>query len=512
MLRSRMVFGRVDGVIGAAGSARSSPSTLLAHVALLGAIASAPGCAGLNQWAKNGLKVGPEYVQPEAAVARQWIDADDVRVSTAEPDLAHWWSVFRDPTLDELVMEACRQNITLREAGARVLEARAVLGIAVGEFFPQKQGAEGSFSWSRVSDSAFDPLPIDIPDRSFNRWDVGFGLSWELDFWGRFRRSIDAAQDELDASVANYDDAIVTLVSDVATRYIEIRTLQRRRELVVQNEALQQQTLDIARAKFEGGDVSELDVDQATLMLARTRAEIPLIDMLLRIENTSLCVLLGIPAVDLAPRLGIGSIPTAPPEIVVGVPKDLLRRRPDVRRAERLAAAASERIGIAEADFYPAISISGSFGVSADSFVDLFSGSATRGSFGPSFTWKLLDYGRTASNVRRHQAGFDRAVAAYEQTVLRANAEVENGMARFLESQERLRILGEAVEVAKKAVDIALVQYREGVVDFNRVALLEQDLLRVEEAHAAARGDVARGLVDTYRALGGGWQIREVEE
>lgn len=460
----------------------------------------------LDQWAKNGFKVGPEYATPNADVAATWIDANDERLSSTEPDVRAWWSAFGDPTLDALVASAQDGNLTLREAGQRVLEARAVLGIAVGELFPQEQGAQGGFSRTEVSERQFGDLPIPYPKRTFSNWNVGFGLSWEIDFWGRFRRAVESAEARLDASVDQYDDVLVTLAGDVATRYVELRTIESKLAIARSAIVLQTQTLDIAKAKYEGGDVSQLDVDQAAATLAKTEASIPQLLIEHRIASDSLCVLLGLPAQDLQSRLGAGAIPVAPPTIAIGIPADLLRRRPDVRREERLAAAQCAKIGIAESDFYPAISLGGSLGFSAEDLSDLFSGNSFTGSFGPSFQWKLLDYGRTASNVRRQQAAFEAAVASYRQAVLKANAEVENGLVRFLESQARVASLRSAVASTQSAVDIALLQYKEGTVDFNRVSLLEQDLLEVQDLEASARGEIARGLIDTYRALGGGWQ------
>lgn len=477
-----------------------------ASIVALGSVAALSACNSLGQWAHNGFKVGPNYVTPEVAISPQWIDENDVRLSSTEPAERDWWKVFNDPVLDDLVATAYQQNLSLREAGLRVLEARAILGIAVGEFFPQQQGAEGGFTRTTVSERQFGDLPIPFPKRTFDNWSLGFGLSWEIDFWGRFRRSIESARAQLDASVDQYDDVLVTMVGDVATRYVQIRTIEARIATARANIELQKQTLAIAAAKFDGGDVSELDVDQATATLARTEASVPQLEIEHRIASDSLCVLLGIPAEDLTKRLGAGDIPVAPTSVAVGIPADLLRRRPDVRREERLAAAACAKIGIAESDFYPAISLGGSIGTSAEDISDLFTGGAMTGSIGPSFQWKLFDYGRTSSNVQRQKAAFEAAVAAYEQSVLKANSEAENGIVRFLRSQERAKHLRVAVAAARKSVAIALLQYKEGMVDFNRVSLLEQDLLENEDLEADARGEIARGLVDAYRALGGGWE------
>jgi outer membrane protein TolC len=218
--------------------------------------------------------------------------------------------------------------------------------------------------------------------------------------------------------------------------------------------------------------------------------------------------LLGVPPEDLASRLGAADIPVAPADVAVSIPADLLRRRPDVRRAERLAAAQCAEVGIADADFYPRIALDGNFGYSAEHFNKLFTSRALNGSFGPTFTWNLLNYGRILNNVRSQSAQFQVLVAAYQNSVLTAGAEVENGLVSFLKSQERVKDLTTSVNAAQKAVNIALAQYRNGAIDFNRLALLEQNLVQQQDLLTQARGDIALGLIQVYRALGGGWQIR----
>ena len=210
--------------------------------------------------------------------------------------------------------------------------------------------------------------------------------------------------------------------------------------------------------------------------------------------------------------LGPGPIPTAPPEVAVGIPADLLRRRPDIRRAERLAAAQAELIGIAQADLYPAFSLNGTLGYQAQNFSDLFKSNAFTGSVGPSFHWNVLNYGRIVNNVRFNDARFQELAYAYQDTVLRADREVENGLVSFLKSQRRERLLGESVEAANKAFKIVVAQYEKGAVDFNRYALIEQNLVTQQDSLAQARGQISQGLISVYRALGGGWQMRLSEE
>jgi NodT family efflux transporter outer membrane factor (OMF) lipoprotein len=466
------------------------------------------GCTSLKDYVHNGFKVGPNYQRPDAPVAPEWIDASDARLRKEPDDLVHWWSVFNDPVLNALVCDAYRQNLTLREAGFRVLQARAQLGITRGELFPQYQALSGGFLQKAVSIEVANRSAT--PQRFFGTWGYDFSVSWELDFWGRYRRAVEAADARLDASVADYDDVLVTLLGDIATNYVQLRTQEQQLKYLLANVKLQRDTLAIAQAQFKGGQVSELDPDQAQSNLSQTEADVPQLEIAIRQTANRLCVLLGIPPEKLQERLGPGEIPNAPPDVAVGTPADLLRRRPDVRRAERAAAAQAAEIGVAEADFYPAISIAGTIGAGAQDLSHLFVSKAMSGSIGPSVQWNVLNYGRILNNVLLQEAKFHESVARYQQTVLSANAEVENGLIMFIKAHQRVKALAESVRAAEKAVKVAVVQYSNGLIDFNRVALLQENLVTQQSQLAAARGEIALGLVLTYKAMGGGWEIRKV--
>jgi NodT family efflux transporter outer membrane factor (OMF) lipoprotein len=468
--------------------------------------ASLCGCTPISEYIHNGFKVGPNYKTPPAPVAENWIDAADQRVRTDWADLSKWWAVFNDPVLDSLICSAFRQNLSLRQAGFQILMARAQRNIAIGNLFPQTQTSTGDYTLNAESTETANRSFIGR--RFFQQWDFGFNLSWELDFWGRYRRAVESAEDTLEASVFNFDAVLVTLLGDVATAYVQIRTLQEQIRFTQTNVDLQRKTLEIARARFKGGTTTELDVDQAQSNLSQTESQIPQLRTQLRLANNQLSILLGIPPEDLIPRLGTADIPTTPRDVIAGIPVDLLRRRPDVRKAERQAAAQSAQIGIAEADFYPHISLNGNFGYSAEFFNRLFRPTAFEGSFGPTFTWNILNYGRILNNVRAQDASFQALVAAYQNTVLTAAQEVENGLVTFLEAQAQVKFLSESVKAAEKAVTVALAQYKGGIVDFNRVALVEQNLVTQQNLLAQARGTIATGLIQVYRALGGGWEIR----
>ncbi|MEN6406488.1 MAG: efflux transporter outer membrane subunit [Thermoguttaceae bacterium] len=476
-------------------------------VGLLVILATAlSGCTSLRDYVHNGFKVGPNYSQPSADVAGQWIDADDQRVSTNEEEQVRWWTVFDDEKLNGLIDEAYRQNLSLREAGCRVLEARAQLGIATGQLFPQSQNITGGYSRDAFSRLAPNTEPIQTAFA--DQWNYGFNLSWELDCWGRFRRAVESNRATWVASIEDYDATLVTLLGDMASNYVQMRTIQERIACTEANVHLQRETLTITEARFRGGTTSELDVFQARSTLEQTQAQIAELQIQLRQVTNQLCILLGKPPEELVNRLGHATIPTAPTEAIVGIPADLLRRRPDVRKAERLAAAQCAEIGVAEADFYPAFSINGTLGYSAQQFGNVFRPRAFNSSVGPSFQWNVLNYGRLLNDVRFQNAKFQELVFAYQQKVLNANREAENGLVTFLRAQQRTKHQAVSVQQAQKAVVVVLAQYKAGTADFTRVTQVEQALVQQEDVLAQARGEIATGLIQVYRALGGGWQIR----
>jgi NodT family efflux transporter outer membrane factor (OMF) lipoprotein len=471
------------------------------------------GCTTLKEYIDNGFKVGPNYAAPPAPVAKQWIDANDLRLRQDSDDLKEWWKVFNDPVLDKLICFAYEQNLSLRQAGFRILQARAQLAISKGELFPQSQYFQADYTRNSLShalaNSTFNtPLGTFGLQQFYSQWDFGFGLNWEIDFWGRFRRAVESDAANLDASVANYDDVLVTLLGDVASNYVQYRTLETRIKYTKDNVELQRETTRLAEARFKANTQNALDLEQSRSTLAQTESQIPELEISLRQANDRLCVLLGIPPEDLKEKIGSAAIPKAPPEVAVGIPADLLRRRPDVRRAERQAAAQCAQIGVAESEFYPHFAIMGTIGYSADQFKDLLHSNSLQGDVGPTFQWNILNYGRILNGVRLQDAHFKELVAAYQNSVLNASAEVENGLVTFLKAEQRARHLADSVASADKAVVILRAQGKAGTIDFTRVIQVEQDKVVQEDALAQAKGEIAQGLIQVYRALGGGWQLR----
>ncbi len=374
----------------------------------------AGGCTSLCQWWHNGFKVGPNYARPPAAVAPAWIDSADPKINCAPACDYAWWTVFHDATLNALVESAYRQNLDLQAAGTRILDAQAQRGVAVGNLFPQSQSAIAAYAHAQLSKN-LNLLPaseLSVPADGFN-------ASWEADFWGRYRRAIQSANATVDAQFEAYGDTLVMLLSEVATSYVQIRTFQQRLAYARQNVEIQNGSLGIADARFKDGASSELDVTQARANLAQTEALIPQLRAGLRQSNNALCVLLGLPPGDLVSQFDAAPIPRAPATVAIGIPADLLRRRPDVRRAERQVAAQSAQIGIAEADFYPRFSVNGFIGYTASDFKHLFDASSLTTFVFPSAQWNILNYGRILNNVRTQDARLQTVTLQYQQTVLR---------------------------------------------------------------------------------------------
>jgi NodT family efflux transporter outer membrane factor (OMF) lipoprotein len=496
------------------------PRIRLLALLLVGSTLS--GCTSLPEYVRNGFKVGPNYAKPPAPVEEHWIDAEDKRVRSDTDDLSQWWKVFNDPILDDLICHAYRQNLTLREAGFRVLQARAQYGIAIGEIFPQTQNMTANYTRSATSitaitggsfGSAFNggggPTQP-VFNQYFGENAVNFTLAWELDFWGRFRRAIESSSADLDASVEAYDDVLVTLLGDIATNYVQLRVYQRQIELLNKNAELQKIPVRIEQAKFDLGakGADGIDLNQAKSTLFQTQSQVPQKEIAVRQATNRLCVLLGMPPEDLEKRLSKLPIPDAPKEVLAGIPADLLRRRPDIRRAERLAAAQSAQIGVATSQLYPHISINGTFGWQAPRISQLFKPLSFQGSYGPNVEWDILNYGRLMNNIRLEKAKFQELVATYQNKVLSAAEEVENGMAMFLNAQEEVKLLAKSVAALNEAVRIGTEQFEGGKFDENRYAVLSLNKVQQELNLAQAQGDVDLGLVQVYRALGGGWQIR----
>lgn len=446
--------------------------------------------------------VGPDFVPPDVPWLEGWSSSGiaDAQASVPRTQAVadEWWDYFSDPVLDALVAEAQLQNTDVRTAGLRILEARAQLGIAGSGLYPQLQQATGSALYTGRNDAnGFD----------FDRWNygVGFDIAWELDFWGKFRRGIEAADANYFASIASYDNVQVLVASQTASLYSTIRTLELRLRIANENAALQQRSLQITERLFNSGNESELDVQQARSQYLSTLATIPELEGSLRQAQNALSVLLARPPGAL-PEMQAGreKIPSADLAIIVDMPAELLLRRPDVRTAEMLLAAQSALIGVSAAELYPSIGLVGTVGLSADSLD--WSERITDWAVGPTLSWNVFDWGRLENQVLVQDARFQQLYEQYQGTVLRAARELDDAAVSFAKGRVQIDILRESVQSARRSNDIATIQYREGLVDFQRVLDAQRSLFSQQERLVNAQGSVTQSLIAVYKAAGGGWQ------
>jgi NodT family efflux transporter outer membrane factor (OMF) lipoprotein len=490
--------------------------------AALGTFAFKPAILLAGLLAACTTPIGPDFVRPKSAVVNQWIETNNPSASqqsgltARSAPVVKWWETFNDPTLNKLIAEAYAQNLSLQIAGARVLQARAQLGIAFGELYPQSQVAGGSISQRKISKN-LGPIKdisniIDL-DTNFATSEVGFDAQWELDIWGAQLRGTQAAKANLAAQVANYDDVLVTLTGDVAAVYINIRALQEALVIARQNIDLQQDSADLTELRFNNGVTTELDVQESTAQLNNTKAMVPALESDLQQAKNALAVLLGKPPSTMANVLGnSGHIPSAKSNVAVGLPTELLRRRPDVRAAELEAAIQSAQVGIAMSDLYPQFVLSGAIGVQASSGNDLFSTNSGTGLVSAGVVWNIFNYGRIKNNVRAQDAAYQALIAKYQNTVIVAYSEVENAMVAYNQARKQVGFYQKSAEASERAAQIAISQYSDGTADFSRVLNTQTALLQSQANLIDARSQVSGNLVAIYKGLGGGWQVRQGQE
>jgi NodT family efflux transporter outer membrane factor (OMF) lipoprotein len=463
------------------------------------------------------ITLGPDFETPESQVADEWLEAEDERVKADPAQTLEWWKTFEDPILESLIQQAYERNPTLQIAGLRVYESRATLGIAVGTLYPQVQNIGFAAGRVELSENAepISNLP-DPPragvDTTLGDYRLGFDAAWEVDFWGRFRRTVESADAHMAATIASYDDVLVTLTGEVAAAYILLRTFEERLAVAESNVAIQKRSLEISEVRSRNQLTTELDPALARALFRNTQSQIPALRSAIRKVKNALSILLNQPPGVLDAELGTGGkIPTSPVEIALGVPADLLRRRPDVRRAELHAAAQSARIGVAKADLFPALSLVGSIGWSSENTGDLLD-QASRFGFGlVGVRWKILNYGRIINLMRAEDARFQQLIVNYQNTVLRAAREVEDATSSFIAAHEQVELLADGAKAAERAVELSMIQYRDGVADYTRVLDSQRFLLLQQDALTRARGRVAESLVAVYKALGGGWEQRDLD-
>jgi NodT family efflux transporter outer membrane factor (OMF) lipoprotein len=478
-----------------------------------------------------GCTVGPKYKRPEPKAPDHFGDAQ----ATKTVDVARWWTTFNDPKLNSLVDRAVAANLDLRLATARIRESRAQRGVVGADLWPDVS-VGGSYNHSRASENAFsfDSGSFNngggtggggtggggtgnpgvgnfaAPGQEQDLYQAGFDANWELDVFGRVRRSIEAAEGDTDAAIEDRRDTLVTLLAEVARNYVELRSFQRRLVISRDNLKSQQDTLDLTRAKFKAQIISELDVSRSEAQVASTASQIPSLESQRNQAAHRLAVLLGQQPRALLNELlapaDAAAIPSGPPDIPPGIPSDVLRRRPDVRRSERELAAATARIGVATADLFPRFSLTGSLGLQSQSFNDLGEYSSRFYSIGPSVSWPIFDAGRIRSNINVQNARQEQALVRYEQSVLTALEDVENALVGYSKEQQRREQLKRAAEANRRSVEMARQLYDRGLTAFLDVLEAQRNLFISEDALVQSDATVSTNLVALYKALGGGWE------
>jgi NodT family efflux transporter outer membrane factor (OMF) lipoprotein len=450
-----------------------------------------------------GCAVGPNYAQPEPEMPDRWHEELARGLAEGQAPLQTWWTTLDDPVLDSLIERAVAGNLDLEQAVARVDEARARRGIARGQWFPTLDSLS-SYSRQQISEEAL-PVP-GVGGTARNFYSVGLDASWEIDLFGRIRRSTESANASLEATVEDYRDTLVLLLSEVGRAYVDVRTFQQRIDYAESNVRTQQGSLRLTRDRNAAGLVSDLDVRQAEQNLANTQAFIPSLRIGLTQAINRLGVLLGQHPTALRAELETPTpIPSPPSEVLVGLPTELLRQRPDLRSAERQLAAQTAQIGVAKADLYPRLALLGTFAFDALDAAKLFTGDASAFSFGPAVRWNFFDGGRIRSNVKAQESLTEQALLGYQQTVLLALEDVENAFIAYVQENDRRDYLQRSVTAAGEAVKLVNTLYRTGLTDFQNVLDTERSLFQRQDELAENEGEVTQNLVQIYRALGGGW-------
>lgn len=464
-----------------------------------------PLLASLAALSLTGCLVGPDYSTPEYEIPEKW-SSDIQAVSLTPQELATWWDRFDDPVLSELIGRARTDNIGLRRALARIEEVRARRGLARAEWFPDLD-LSGGMTRSRTSLNGSNSNVSGFQFDARTLYDAGLELSWELDLFGRVRRSVQAARADVDAAVWDLRDILVLMQAEVANAYIDYCSALAQLDITRQNLQMQTDSSSIANARFESGIASEADVTQANTLVYQTTATLPGQEAQVLAAKNRLCVLLGVPpgSLDdlLAPVVGV---PRFADQLAAGIPADALRQRPDVRKAERELASQTARIGVATADLYPSFSFNGSFSYESSSTSDLFERDSEAFRFGPKLRWNLIEFGRVRQAIRVEDARAQARLADYEESILTALEEVENALNQHAAQIQRRGSLSNAISAARRAAELVQVLYEEGEADYQNLL----DALRTQADLDTTSVDnetaLARATIDVFRALGGGWQ------
>jgi multidrug efflux system outer membrane protein len=464
--------------------------------------------------ASGGCTVGPDYHPPGPSVPGRWSEPLAGGATDRSESLAEWWRAFHDTELDRLMKRAVRSNFDLRIAEARIREARALRSAASAGFWPT---LEGSAAYRRLQTTEHGLLgravELGLTPLETNLFNAALDATWEIDVFGGTRRSVEAAEAAIGSAEEARRDMRVTLLAELGLNYIELRGLQKELAVTRSNLGAQEQTRALTSDRLKAGLSTELDMTRAEAQAAATASQIPPLETGIERAIHRLSVLLGEAPGSLAAELrDLTPVPNPPPEVPVGLPSELLRRRPDIRRAEREFAAATARIGVAVADLFPRFFLTGAVGLESVSASDFFTGGSRFWSAGPTIQWPIFTAGRIRQNIRVQDERQEQALLAYEQTVLTSLEEVENALVGYSKAQARFRELAVAERANRRAVELAHDRYRSGLVDFLDVLEAERSLYAIQVQLTQNEKAVSQNLVRLYKALGGGWNAEAGEE
>lgn len=459
------------------------------------------------------LMVGPNYKDPQPMEAKHWVKTN-ASIKKKHIKNANWWDAFHDETLKSLIYQGYQNNLSLQIAAVRVLQTRALLAQAVGNLYPQQQALMGNYTYNRLGGQSLESV---LP-QSFVTAMMGFSATWEIDFWGKYRRAILANDAAFLASFAAYDNALITLTADIATTYVSICTTEALIKVTQENINVQAEGLKYSKARFGAGETSLLDVEQAQTELSQTEATIPPLRGQLQRQKDALALLLGTTPDQVDKYLSKKHpIPKAASAIAVGIPREALAKRPDIHQARLEAIAQSESIGAVKANLYPSLSLTGTFAFASNNIPpsqvsQIFSWNNRTITAGPAFNWPILNYGQITNAVRAQDALFQQALLNYMNLVLKAQQEVQDNITQFIEAKKTEQALLAANRAAIKSTQLSLIRYREGESDYTPVLDSERQQLKVQTSLINAQGDIPKALIALYRSLGGGWQIRQCND
>lgn len=456
------------------------------------------------------MHVGPDFKSPMTTKQETWTESSHINVEPEEVEIGAWWQGYGDETLNEMVAYALKESYTLEAAAYRIVAARANLGFAIGQYFPQTQQLEGSSYRTHISQNAPNTLTV---DRDYYDNILGIRIAWEMDFWGRFYRGVQAAYGEYEATIDDFRDVQRLLISDIVLDYVQIKTIRHRIEVLERNIIAQKRSVDIARVRWEEGYESELDYAQAVTLWKETEAQRVALEIDLKRFTTSLAILLGLTPEEFICLFTIDTQPIMPPlEASIGYPAQVLYQRPDLMRSLDLLYAQSARVGVAVSDLYPRISFTGFLGLECAGKTysnfnqegkHLFSRKSLTFFYGPNFVWPILNYGRLENKILEEYAILEEGIALYRNQVLQAYKEVEDALTFYAKSIEETEDLDMSFRAAKRSVDISMIQYNEGLADYTRVLNSLQLQVAAEDSLAQAEGNIALAYANIYRAFGG---------